>query len=61
MKGLHSNNKSTTNSHKQLNKMIKIAIIIGSTRHGRNYDAVAQWVNEIAKKRSDAEFELRTC
>jgi len=38
--------------------MIKIAIIIGSTRPGRNAEAVAQWVNEIAQKRSDAEFEI---
>src|SRR3954452_19921011 len=38
--------------------MIKIAIIIGSTRPGRNGEAVAKWVHEIAKKRTDAEFEL---
>ena len=38
--------------------MLKIAIIIGSTRPGRNGEAVAKWVYEIAKKRSDAEFEL---
>src|SRR5438045_4655807 len=38
--------------------MIKIAIIIGSTRPGRNGKAVAKWVYEIAQKRTDAEFEL---
>jgi len=38
--------------------MIKIATIIGSTRPGRNGEAVARWVHEIAQKRSDAEFEL---
>ena len=38
--------------------MTKIAIIIGSTRPGRNGEAVANWVYELAKKRSDAEFEL---
>lgn len=38
--------------------MIKVAIIIGSTRPGRNAEAVARWVNDIAQKRSDAEFEL---
>lgn len=38
--------------------MLKIAIILGSTRPGRNGEAVSQWVYEIAKKRSDAEFEL---
>ena len=40
--------------------MIKIAVIIGSTRLGRNGEAVAKWVYEIAQKRSDAEFELWT-
>lgn len=35
-----------------------IAIIIGSTRPNRNAEQVARWVHEIAKKRTDAEFEL---
>src|SRR6266704_1768869 len=39
-------------------KALRIAIIIGSTRPGRNGEAVAKWVYEIAQKRSDAEFEL---
>ena len=38
--------------------MIKIGIIIGSTRPGRNGEAVARWVHGIAEKRSDAQFEL---
>jgi NAD(P)H-dependent FMN reductase len=38
--------------------MLKISIIIGSTRPNRNGEAVAKWVYEIAKKRTDAEFEL---
>lgn len=38
--------------------MLKIAIIIGSTRPGRNGEAVARWVHEIAQKRGDAEYEL---
>lgn len=38
--------------------MLKIAIIIGSTRPGRNGEAVGKWAFEIARKRSDAEFEL---
>src|SRR5215475_3960779 len=38
--------------------MLRIAIITGSTRPGRNNEAVAQWVYEVAQKRSDAEFEL---
>lgn len=38
--------------------MTKIAIIIGSTRPGRNGEAVARWVHDIAIKRQDAEFGL---
>jgi NAD(P)H-dependent FMN reductase len=38
--------------------MLRIAIIIGSTRPGRNGEAVAKWVYEIAQKRKDADFEL---
>jgi NAD(P)H-dependent FMN reductase len=38
--------------------MIKVAIIIGSTRPGRLGEAVARWIYELAQKRSDAEFEL---
>ena len=38
--------------------MIKLAIIIGSTRPGRKAEAVARWVHEIARKRTDAEFEI---
>src|SRR6266850_4968901 len=38
--------------------MLRVAIIIGSTRPGRKADAVAKWVYEIAQKRVDAEFEL---
>ncbi len=38
--------------------MIKVAIIIGSTRPGRKADSVAKWVHEIAKKRGVAEYEI---
>jgi NAD(P)H-dependent FMN reductase len=38
--------------------MLRIAIIIGSTRPGRKAEAVGKWVYEIAQKRSHAEFEL---
>lgn len=37
---------------------MKIAIVLGSTRPGRAGEAVAKWVYEIARKRSDAEYEL---
>src|SRR5258708_7082112 len=38
--------------------MIRIAIIVGSTRPGRKADTVADWVHEIEKKRNDVEFEI---
>jgi len=38
--------------------MIKIAVIVGSTRPGRKAETVARWVLEIAKLRSDAAFDL---
>jgi NAD(P)H-dependent FMN reductase len=38
--------------------MPKIAIILGSTRPGRNGEAVANWAYDIAKQRDDAEYEL---
>ena len=38
--------------------MLNLAIIIGSTRPGRNGAAVGKWVHEIAQKRRDAKFEL---
>ncbi|MEV4622949.1 NAD(P)H-dependent oxidoreductase [Asanoa sp. NPDC049573] len=38
--------------------MTKIGIILGSTRPGRNGEAVAKWVYELAKQRTDAEYEL---
>ena len=38
--------------------MIKIAVIVGSTRPGRHAEAVATWVYDIASKRTDAAYEL---
>jgi NAD(P)H-dependent FMN reductase len=38
--------------------MIKCGIILGSTRPGRRGDAAAKWVYEIARQRTDAQFEL---
>jgi NAD(P)H-dependent FMN reductase len=38
--------------------MLKIAIIIGSTRPGGHGKAVGQWAYSIARKRVDAEFVL---
>lgn len=38
--------------------MIRIGIIIGSTRPGRASEAVGRWVYENASKRKDAEFQV---
>jgi NAD(P)H-dependent FMN reductase len=38
--------------------MIKVGIIVGSTRPGRKGRAIADWVYGIASERLDAEFEL---
>ncbi len=37
---------------------VKIGIILGSTRPGRNGEAVAKWAYGIARQRHDAGFEL---
>jgi NAD(P)H-dependent FMN reductase len=38
--------------------MVRIGIILGSTRPNRNGEQVARWVYDVASRRSDAEFEL---
>jgi NAD(P)H-dependent FMN reductase len=38
--------------------MLKLAIIIGSTRPNRVGESVGKWVHQIAQQRRDAEFEL---
>jgi NAD(P)H-dependent FMN reductase len=38
--------------------MLRIAIIVGSTRPGRKAKAVAEWVYGIASKRGDAAYEI---
>lgn len=38
--------------------MIRIAIVIGSTRPGRKGEEVATWFHDIARQRNDAEYEL---
>ncbi|MDQ3264130.1 MAG: NAD(P)H-dependent oxidoreductase [Myxococcota bacterium] len=38
--------------------MVKLAIIMGSTRPGRVNEQVARWAFELAKKKGGAEFEL---
>jgi NAD(P)H-dependent FMN reductase len=38
--------------------MTRIGVVLGSTRPGRNGEAIAKWVLDVAKQRDDAEFEL---
>jgi NAD(P)H-dependent FMN reductase len=38
--------------------MLKIGIIVGSTRPGRKAGEVANWVHDLLKTRNDAEFEI---
>ncbi|MCW2525750.1 MAG: NADPH-dependent reductase [Pseudonocardiales bacterium] len=38
--------------------MVTIGIILGSTRPGRNGEAVARWVYDLARTRIDAKFEF---
>src|SRR5882757_82380 len=38
--------------------MLEVGIIVGSTRPGRKAETVARWVHEIARKRTDADFDV---
>src|SRR5260221_6936987 len=38
--------------------VVRIAIVTGSTRPGRNNLAVAAWVHRVAQERKDTRFEL---
>ncbi len=38
--------------------MLKIAIIMGTTRPNRKSDQVARWVQDVAARRGDAQYEL---
>jgi len=38
--------------------MLRIAIIVGSTRPGRRGEPVARWVHDQARQRNDADYEL---
>lgn len=38
--------------------MLKIGVVIGSTRPGRKGEAVARWVHMLAAQRGDAEYAL---
>jgi NAD(P)H-dependent FMN reductase len=38
--------------------MLRVAIVVGSTRPGRKAEDVARWVYELASKRGDATYEV---
>jgi NAD(P)H-dependent FMN reductase len=38
--------------------VLKVGIVVGSTRPGRKSESVARWVQEIASQRGDGEYEL---
>jgi len=38
--------------------MLRVGIIVGSTRPGQKATTIAKWVHEILKSRQDAEFEV---
>ncbi|MGB5945599.1 NADPH-dependent FMN reductase [Paenisporosarcina sp.] len=40
------------------NDMLKIGIVLGSTREGRVSPQVGEWVKELADKRGDAEYQI---
>lgn len=51
--GLNKNTQQTGG-----NDMLKIGIVLGSTREGRVSPQVGEWVKELADKRGDAEYQI---
>lgn len=51
--GLNKNTQQTGG-----NDMLKIGIVLGSTREGRVSPQVGAWVKEVADKRGDAEYQI---
>lgn len=55
-KNLFNANKNTQQTGG--NDMLKIGIVLGSTREGRVSPQVGEWVKELADKRGDAEYKI---
>jgi hypothetical protein len=55
---LRRRQQSVRPAHLGKETMLTIAIILGSTRPGRRREALSNWAYNIARKRSDADFEL---
>src|SRR5271168_4513072 len=52
----HESPEDRTRREKE--EMLKVGIIVGSTRPGRKAAAVAKWAHDLLKSRNDAEFEI---
>ena len=52
----NESNRLGDHTRREKEEMLKIGIIVGSTRPGRKAAAVAKWVHDILKSRKDAEF-----
>ena len=50
-------NKNTKTTDEKGKTIMKIGIISGSVREGRNSAAVSEWIHEFAKKRNDGGIE----
>jgi NAD(P)H-dependent FMN reductase len=50
--------KSNEEGKTMTNEKMKIGIVQGSVRVGRNGDAVAKWMYDFAEKRNDAKYEI---
>ncbi len=50
--------RSTEEEKTMTNEKLKIGIVQGSVREGRNGDAVAKWMSDFATNRNDAEYEI---
>ncbi len=58
METIRESNRIGAGTEGRKRDILKIGIIVGSTRPGRKAVAVAKWVHDILKSRKDAEFEI---
>jgi len=58
METIRESNRIGAGTEGRKRDILKIGIIVGSTRPGRKAVAVAKWVHDFLKGRKDAEFEI---
>jgi hypothetical protein len=58
METIRESNRIGAGAEGRKRDILKIGIIVGSTRPGRKAVAVAKWVHDILKSRKDADFEI---